>query len=71
MTYAILSDVTPTRATVEFLGTEEEANDAGLHCDAWTECLIVPVRAGVTVAVGERVWIERAGERVLRVAAGA
>jgi hypothetical protein len=71
-TYALISDITPNRATVEFVGSQEEAEAAGMHADADADagCLIVPVKDGVSVDVGDRVWIDRAGQRVLRVSAG-
>jgi hypothetical protein len=69
--FALLSDVTPNRATVEFVGTEEEARDANIYCDAYVNCVCVPVRDGITVQVGERVWVERAGDRVSRVSGNA
>jgi hypothetical protein len=69
-TYALISDVTPNRATVEFVGSQEEAEAAGMHADAYAGCLLVPVADGVTVDVGDRVWIDRAGQQVLRISAG-
>lgn len=70
-TWAILSDVGPTRATVELVGDQLDVSNAAIYCDEYASCTVAPVADGVEISVGERVWIARAGQRVLRVSAGA
>ena len=67
-TFALLADITPNRATVLVVGSEDECLDS-----EHGEASIVPVREGLTVKAGERVWIRRnaSGTTVLEVAANA
>ena len=65
-TFAVLSDITPNRATVEAVHNDlDRARDSAAYhgCE-----IVVPVECD-RPEVGERVWIDRNEHVVLRVSA--